>query len=217
MLSASHRSSVLLVDDETHVTDALSRHFPKESYEVLKAISAADAYRLLAERQIDVIVSDERMPGESGSEFLAKVRRRYPNTIRMILSGQASLEAAIRAINDGEVYRFFLKPCNPIDLLFTIQRALEHRRLAEQGRALLKAYQQQSGLLAAVQQGQSPLLDLQLDDSGAVLIEEFGAADSVESLLQEIEASMVQSRARQKALLGAADPDCILSATNARG
>ena len=213
MSSSAHRPSVLLVDDETHVTDALSRHFPKQGYEVLKAGSAAEAYRILAQRTIDVIVSDERMPGESGSEFLASVRRRYPNTIRMILSGQASLESAVRAINEGEVYRFFLKPCNPTDLIFTIQRALEHRRLAEQARALLEAYQRQATLLAAAERGQSALLDVKRDASGAVVIEEYAATDSVENLLNEIETMMADARTRQPSLLAAAD----LSLSSATG
>ncbi len=196
MSSATHRASVLLVDDEAHLTDALARHFPKGDYEVLKATSAADAHRILSQRAIDVVVSDERMPGESGSEFLAKVRQDYPHTIRMILSGQASLEAAVRAINEGEVYRFFLKPCNPIDLIFTIRRALEHRRLAEKGRELLKAYQRQAALLAAAQPRSPALLDLQLDASGALLAEDLVTTDSVESLLEEIEAAIGQDRQR---------------------
>src|SRR5579863_8243502 len=113
MSDENQRASVLLVDDETHVTDALSRHFPKQRYEILRANSAAQALDVLARRAVDAIVSDERMPGETGTELLAKVRRLYPKTIRIVLSGQASLEAAVRAINEGEVYRFFLKPCNP--------------------------------------------------------------------------------------------------------
>jgi DNA-binding NtrC family response regulator len=120
MASHSPEASILLVDDEPHVTDALSRHFTKRQFLIRKATSAAEAYRILEHHRVDVVVSDERMPGESGTEFLANVRSRYPNTIRIILSGQASLEAAVRAINEGEVYRFFLKPCNPTDLVFTI-------------------------------------------------------------------------------------------------
>jgi|HubBroStandDraft_6_1064221.scaffolds.fasta_scaffold27199_3 two-component system probable response regulator PhcQ len=191
-LASTHpyRASILLVDDEAHVTAALSRHFPKQTYEVITVTSAAAAHELLAKQPVDVIISDERMPGESGTEFLTKVRHRYPSTIRMVLSGQASLEAAVRAINEGEVYRFFLKPCNPTDLIFTIQRALEHRRLAQKSRELLKEFQRQAAILAAGQHNSSALMHVDRDDSGAVLLEEFNASDSVESLVQEIEACM---------------------------
>src|SRR5579863_1778830 len=99
----SNRANILLVDDESHVTAALSRHFPRERFEVLRAQSAAEAYEILDKRRVDVVISDERMPGEPGTEFLARVRQRHPATIRMILSGQASLDSAIRAINEGEV------------------------------------------------------------------------------------------------------------------
>jgi two-component system, probable response regulator PhcQ len=198
MTASSTEANILLVDDETHVTDALSRHFPKQRYQIHKANSATAAYGILDRLSIDVVVSDERMPGQSGSEFLANVRRRFPRTIRIILSGQASLEAAIRAINEGEVYRFFLKPCNPTDLIFTIQRALEHQRLAEQSRALLREFRKQAALLDAANSGQSELLDVQRDASGAVLIEEGNASDSVDGLLKEIEESM--SRERQRPL-----------------
>jgi two-component system probable response regulator PhcQ len=196
MTASSTEASILLVDDETHVTDALSRHFPKAKYQVFKAGSAAEAYSVLDRHSIDVVVSDERMPGESGSEFLANVRRRFPRTIRIILSGQASLEAAIRAINEGEVYRFFLKPCNPTDLIFTIQRALEHQRLAEQSRALLREFRKQAALLEAAQSGQSELLAVHRDSSGAVLVDEGDASDSVDGLLREIEESMAHEQQR---------------------
>lgn len=196
MAASSPEATVLLVDDDVNVTDALSRHFPKQRYQVLKASSAAEAYGILNRLSVDVVVSDERMPGESGSEFLANVRRQFPKTIRIILSGQASLEAAIRAINEGEVYRFFLKPCNPTDLIFTIQRALEHQRLAEQSRILLREFRKQAALLEAAHNGRSELLDVQRDASGAVLIDEGDASDSVEGLLKQIEDSMAQERQR---------------------
>jgi response regulator RpfG family c-di-GMP phosphodiesterase len=195
MTASSTEAQILLVDDESHVTDALSRHFPKHTYRVHKANSAAEAYGILDCFTIDVVVSDERMPGESGAEFLGNVRRRFPKTIRIILSGQASLEAAIRAINEGEVYRFFLKPCNPTDLIFTIQRALEQQRLAEQSRSLLLEFRRQAALLEA-HDGFSELLDVQRDGSGAVLIDDGDASDSVDGLLKEIEEAMARGKLR---------------------
>jgi DNA-binding NtrC family response regulator len=189
---------ILLVDDEPHVTDALSRHFSKRRFQILKASCAAEAYGLLERHCVDVVVSDERMPGESGSEFLAGVRRRFPNTIRIILSGQASLEAAVRAINEGEVYRFFLKPCNPTDLIFTIQQALDHKRLEERSRELLSEFRKQAAMLDAMERNQPGLLSVELDESGAVLVTEADSNQSVEDLLREIEQSVASQRNRLK-------------------
>jgi two-component system, probable response regulator PhcQ len=195
MPSDKSTASILLVDDEPHVTEALSRHLSRH-YQIFTSSSAAAAYGILAGQSIDVVVSDERMPGESGSEFLASVRRRYPDSIRMILSGQASLEAAVRAINEGEVYRFFLKPCNPIDLLFTIQRALELKRLEKHSRELLRQFRRQASELAALHGSQTGLLELNLDATGAILMEDEDPKGSVEDLLREMEQSLALNRAR---------------------
>jgi two-component system probable response regulator PhcQ len=136
------------------------------------------------------------MPGEPGSAFLAKVRERFPNTIRIILSGQASLDAAVRAINEGEVYRFFLKPCNPTDLIFTIQRALDHRKLEERSWKLLNAFRNQEAALDAVERHHPGLLQLELDDTGAVLVDEVDASEPLDDLLQEIEQSLARGTKR---------------------
>jgi two-component system probable response regulator PhcQ len=200
MAAYNREASILLVDDEPYVTDALSRHFAKGHFQIRQAASAAEAYRILEHHRIDVVVSDERMPGESGTEFLANVRGRYPNTIRIILSGQASLEAAVRAINEGEVYRFFLKPCNPTDLIFTIQQAIDHKRLEERSRELLQEFHRQGAMLDTIERHHPGLLQLELDDSGAIVVDDLDPNEAAGDLLKEIEQSMDQARLRQPPL-----------------
>ena len=186
-------ATVLLVDDEPHVTEALKRSFRGEPYELLTAASGLDAQHILERRHVDVVVSDEQMPGLSGSQFLSWVRQRFPHTIRMILSGQASLEAAVRAINEGEVYRFFLKPCNPTDLMVTIRQALATKRLEEQSRRLLHEYQRQAALLAKVNQSAPELLRVNTDELGAVVIDEADGEGDLADLLAEMELAMKRS------------------------
>ena len=183
-------ATILLVDDEPNITDALKRALRREPYEFLTATSGTAALQLLERLQVDVVVSDEQMPGMSGSEFLTIVRKQFPDTIRMILSGQASLEAAVRAINEGEVYRFFLKPCNPTDLIFTIQQALAHKRLEEQSRRLLREYQRQAAVLAKLNHKGPDLLRLDTDEQGAVVIDDSDGDGEVTDLLAEIELAM---------------------------
>jgi DNA-binding NtrC family response regulator len=180
-------ATILLVDDEPDVTDALKRALRREPYEFLTAVSGQDAQQILERQHVDVVISDEQMPGMSGSEFLSKVRTQFPHTIRMILSGQASLEAAVRAINEGEVYRFFLKPCNPTDLIFTVQQALRHKRLEEQSRRLLREYQKQAAMLAKLNHNGPDLLRLDTDAQGAVIIDESDGDGEVTDLMAEIE------------------------------
>ena len=187
MTNNSCRATVLLVDDEPNVTEALKRALRREPYEILTATSGDAAQQLLERQHVDVVISDEQMPGMSGSEFLSAVRKKFPHTIRMILSGQASLEAAVRAINEGEVYRFFLKPCNPTDLVFTIQQALQHKRLEEKSRRLLREYQRQAAQLAKLNHAGPELLRVDTDSQGAVLIDESDGEGEVTDLLAEIE------------------------------
>jgi len=127
---------VLLVDDEPLITTTLKRVLRKEPYDICTANSGAEALQILARKPVDVIVSDERMPGMSGSEFLAVARQQYPDTARIILTGQANLEAAIRAINEGAICRFLTKPCKEDDLTLAIGEALRQKM---QDRALKAA------------------------------------------------------------------------------
>jgi two-component system, probable response regulator PhcQ len=189
-MKASINATILLVDDEPNVTDALKRALRREPYEILTAISGPAALELLERHPIDVVISDEQMPGMSGSVFLSAVRKQFPHTIRMILSGQASLEAAVRAINEGEVYRFFLKPCNPTDLAFTVQQALAHKRLEEQSRRLLREYQKQASTLARLEHHSQEIMNLDTDEQGAVVVDESDAECDVNELLAQMEKAM---------------------------
>lgn len=139
--------TVLLVDDEPRVLSSLTRVLHRESYDILTADSAEQAAGLLEDNSVDLIVSDEQMPGMSGTEFLARVALDYPQVVRIVLTGQPSLPAALRAINEGKVYQFFTKPCNEIDLAITIRRALEQKDLEAKSRELLAVTKRQSALI----------------------------------------------------------------------
>lgn len=121
------RAKVLFVDDEPDLTRGIRRALRREPYEILVANSPTDALELLARQEVDVVVSDERMPDMGGAEFLTRVRELYPETVRMVLTGQSTLDAAASAINDAGVYRFLLKPCSPRDLAASVQKAIDER------------------------------------------------------------------------------------------
>ena len=121
------RPKILFVDDEPHVTAALQRGLRREPYDIVTAHSAEEAFVVMDCERVDVVVSDERMPNMLGSEFLSVVRRDYPDTVRIILTGEASLEAAMRAINEGQVYRFLSKPCEEGALTQAIAEGLGQR------------------------------------------------------------------------------------------
>ena len=148
---------------------------------------------ILAGHDIDVVVSDERMPGMTGSQFLTEVRKQWPNTIRMILSGQADLEAAVRAINEGEVYRFLLKPCHPKELQMTILQGLQQKKLVAQSRKLLQEHQKNVNILETLEKDNPGITKIELDEDGAIMMDEdAGATEDVQSLLDDLEREMAK-------------------------
>jgi two-component system probable response regulator PhcQ len=191
------KSKLLLVDDEPNLTSALVRSLDRTQFEIFTADSAQKGLMILAGNDIDVVVSDERMPGMTGSQFLAEVRKQWPNTIRMILSGQADLEAAVRAINEGEVYRFLLKPCHPKELQMTILQGLQHKKLVAQSRRLLQEHQKQQNLLDALEKDNPGITKIDLDEDGAISLEEDpGSNEDVQSLLDDLEKEMAKIGSR---------------------
>ncbi|HKK52780.1 MAG TPA: response regulator, partial [Myxococcota bacterium] len=104
--------SVLFVDDEVNILKALQRLLRGEPFEVLTASHASEALELIDRRQPQVIVSDQRMPEISGVDFLASVRDRHNDVVRMMLTGYTDMTIAVEAINRGEIYRLITKPWN---------------------------------------------------------------------------------------------------------
>jgi len=163
--------AILFVDDDPLVLDAAVRALHKEPYELLGATSAEKALEILSERQVDVIVTDEQMPGMLGSELLSLVAKDYPDTMRIILTGHANVDAAVRAINEGQIYRFLIKPSHAAELAISIRQALEHKELLEMSRKLLKQNKVQSTLLQNLEKDHPGITRLNTDSSGTVILD----------------------------------------------
>jgi DNA-binding NtrC family response regulator len=118
------QATVLFVDDEESMLQTLKRVFLDDGYRILTAASPSDALEVLEQEPVHVVVSDHRMPGMTGLEFLGKVARARPDTVRIILSGQADMTAVVDAINAGGIYKFMLKPWNEEELRVTIANAV---------------------------------------------------------------------------------------------
>lgn len=121
--------SVLFVDDDPNILDALRRQF-RNSFRIATATGPEQGLAAIADRgPFAVVVSDLRMPGMNGIQFLAAVRAQAPDTVRVMLTGQADMADAIAAVNQGAIFRFLLKPSNAIILGKVIESALEQHRL----------------------------------------------------------------------------------------
>ena len=130
--------SVLCVDDEPRVVDGLALHLRRD-YQVLTAGGGHSALELLKEKGAPaVIVSDMRMPGMDGAVLLKHVKHLYPETTRILLTGETGRDAAISAVNEGQIFRFLTKPCPPEQLRSAIDAGVMHHRLQRAERVLLQ-------------------------------------------------------------------------------
>jgi EAL domain-containing protein (putative c-di-GMP-specific phosphodiesterase class I)/CheY-like chemotaxis protein len=118
--------TLLLVDDEPSILASLKRLFRREGYGILTAESGQQGLELLASNEVGVVISDARMPGMDGGEFLGKVREMYPQVVRMMLSGYTDLKAVTTAVNRGELFCFLTKPWDDAELVDTVRDAFRH-------------------------------------------------------------------------------------------
>jgi CheY-like chemotaxis protein len=131
--------TLLVVDDETNIVAAVVRLLRREGYRILTANSAAQAFDLLAQNAVQVVLSDHRMPGMTGAEFLGAVKGLYPDTVRILFSGYVEIEALTDAVNRGAVYRFLLKPWNDEVLRESIREAFHYHWVTHRQVAALPA------------------------------------------------------------------------------
>jgi CheY-like chemotaxis protein len=130
--------SVLCVDDEPRVVDSLAVQLRKD-YQILTANGGNTALRMLKEGAAPtVIVSDMRMPGMDGATLLKHVKRLYPDVTRILLTGETGRDAAVAAVNEGQIFRFLTKPCSPETLRAAIDAGVMQHRLVSAERVLLQ-------------------------------------------------------------------------------
>ena len=122
--TATHPSqSLLLLDDEQNILHALTRLLRRDGYQIHTASTAHDAFEILGRHPVQVIISDQRLPDTSGTEFLSRVKEMYPDTVRLVLSGYTDLRSVTEAINRGAIYKFLTKPWDDDELRAQIPEA----------------------------------------------------------------------------------------------
>jgi type II secretory ATPase GspE/PulE/Tfp pilus assembly ATPase PilB-like protein/FixJ family two-component response regulator len=134
--SGDDRFALLFVDDEVNVLNSLRRIFMEENYEIHVAASAKEALALMESSPVHLIISDHRMTEMSGAELLREIKERWPQTIRIMLTGQADISAIMGAVNEGAVYKFITKPWNDDDLRLTVSIALQQYSLLQENKRL---------------------------------------------------------------------------------
>jgi DNA-binding NtrC family response regulator len=162
--------SILLVDDEPFVLSALERALLEEPYEIITASSGEEGLERLRQARVKVIISDERMPGMGGAEFLAEVKDLYPTVVRIMLTGHASVESTMKAVNSGEIYRFFTKPWDDTELILALRSAVEKFDLEEENRRLLRTIKRQSRELKMLEERFPGITDVKKDRGGSYVL-----------------------------------------------
>ena len=132
---APHRR-LLLVDDEPNILAALNRLLRRDGYEVFCADSGAAGLEVLSKHCVDVIVSDQRMPGMLGVDFLRQARALCPGSIRIMLSGYTELQSVTDAVNEGAIFKFLTKPWNDTQLRGHIAEAFRIKEIADDNQRL---------------------------------------------------------------------------------
>jgi two-component system NtrC family sensor kinase len=140
-------STLLIVDDDEHVRRALRRVLRRSRCRLLEAAEARTALEILASRPVHVVVSDYRMPGMTGVEFLRVVKNRWPRIQRVLLTGQADSAAIEEAVNQSEIFRFIWKPWDDAHLLITIQSAVDQYWTGEENARLQRLLEERNGEL----------------------------------------------------------------------
>jgi diguanylate cyclase (GGDEF)-like protein/PAS domain S-box-containing protein len=128
--------TLLLVDDEPNILTALKRQLRGLGFRILTAPGGREGLALLETEHVDVIVSDQRMPGMTGVEFLRIVKNSHPDTVRMVLSGFTELQSVTDAVNEGAIYKFLTKPWDDTLLRAHIQEAFRHKQMADDNHRL---------------------------------------------------------------------------------
>jgi DNA-binding NtrC family response regulator len=136
------KSTILIVDGDATILMLMSNVFMYDGNYILTAESGEEALVKIKNNKIDLVISDQHMPGMSGLQFLKRVRAEYPDVVTIILTASGEVETAVKAVNEVDVYQFILKPFNVMDLRLTVKRALEYKQLLEERNLLLQVVTQ---------------------------------------------------------------------------
>jgi two-component system probable response regulator PhcQ len=161
---------VLIVDDEGFVRSALKRALRREPYDIEEAEEPRGALEILGQRSFDLILADHLMPGMTGLELLKVARDRWPDTVRIILTGHADMQTAIDAINQGEIYRFLTKPWDDLELKVTLFNAFARQDLERENRRLMAMVRSQQAVIERIEREHPGIAHVLRDEAGAIVV-----------------------------------------------
>ena len=159
---------ILIVDDEPNIRSSLTRLLQREGYDTILAENSDDAFMLLEKKAVSIVLSDFTMPGRSGVDFLREVKKRFPKTIRIILSGKADMKAVMEAVNNGVISHFLTKPWNNDilkDMIKHYIQVLEKEQRTEET-------SKEEAVNEDLERTYPGITQLKVTDEGAIIIDE---------------------------------------------
>lgn len=137
------KPTVLIIDDEQSVLNSLQRTL-RDDFDILLSLSGEAALQLMIEREISVIIADQRMPNMTGVDFFQKSQKIQPDSERILITGYTDIEAVVGAINNGKIFYYIHKPWEPESVRIIVLRAAEHYRLNQENRSLMRKLQERN-------------------------------------------------------------------------
>jgi two-component system probable response regulator PhcQ len=165
------KAAILFVDDEPNMLSALRRALRKEPYQCFFAEGPEEGLDLIDQESIDLVVADHMMPGMDGLTFLKRLREINPEIIRVILTGQADLQMAMEAINEGEVSRFLTKPWIDVELRMVLKQLVDFIELRRENQTLMDQVRRQQAFIERLSDEHPNIFDVERDATGAIVID----------------------------------------------
>jgi len=206
--------TILLVDDEINIINALKRTLRPDGYTLLTANSAEEGLALLAKHEVGVIISDQRMSHMTGVEFLRKVKIMYPKTLRIVLSGYTELESVTSAINEGAIYKFLTKPWDDDLLRGNIRAAFQHYEMEQENVRLSRELQSANNELSVLNQN----LEKKVADKTREIVHSINLLHISQEILEHLpigiigidEQNMIVASNRRAEIIFCQAPGCLL-------
>ena len=166
------KHTLLLIDDEPHILTSLKKILETEDREILVAPTAEDGSKILKEREVEVIICDNRLPGVSGLDFFTRARRLYPDAVRILITGYPDLNSAMEAINKAQIWRYLLKPIEVEELKVLVNQAFEYHTVLRENRLLLQIARQQLEWLKVLKEKYPKLVSKEIEEGKPYFMDE---------------------------------------------
>jgi DNA-binding NtrC family response regulator len=181
-----NKHKILIVDDEPNILSSLKKILEGEDKEVLTAKTAEDGWNVLKEnRDTEIVISDNKLPGMLGIDFLIKVKHLYPDTIRILITGYPDLNSAMDAINKAHIWRYILKPIEVEELRTLIAQAFDYHRILKENRLLLKIARQQQKWIKAFKEKHPQVVSEDIAESTEYAAEEKKVSDIISEFMKK--------------------------------